>query len=147
MFKTAEQFFKSLNLTEMPELFWNNSVLEKPKDRDIVCHASAWDFYNQKDFRCSILCKNKYGRFSLSVCVSVCLLVHVSCYSSSIQMHVLIWTYLYMKQWNTYDYWQKMVIRIIIWAKVIFILDQMVLNITYASLGLSYLYKAISINL
>jgi hypothetical protein len=33
------------------DLFWKNSVLIKPKDREIVCHASAWDFYDQKDFR------------------------------------------------------------------------------------------------
>lgn len=28
-------------------------MLEKPTDgREVVCHASAWDFYNRKDFRC-----------------------------------------------------------------------------------------------
>ena len=32
--------------------FWEGSILEKPKDgRELVCHASAWDFYNGKDFR------------------------------------------------------------------------------------------------
>ncbi|CAH1187235.1 unnamed protein product [Phyllotreta striolata] len=51
IFKTAEQFFKSINLTEMPETFWKNSILEKPADRELICHASAWDFYDQKDFR------------------------------------------------------------------------------------------------
>ncbi|KAF5275953.1 hypothetical protein FQA39_LY00749 [Lamprigera yunnana] len=52
MFQTADDFFASLNLTKMPELFWANSIIEKPKDgRDLVCHASAWDFYDQKDFR------------------------------------------------------------------------------------------------
>ncbi|CAG9818311.1 unnamed protein product [Phaedon cochleariae] len=51
IFRTAEEFFKSINLTEMPETFWNNSILSKPKDRDIICHASAWDFYDRKDFR------------------------------------------------------------------------------------------------
>ncbi|XP_074039099.1 angiotensin-converting enzyme [Leptinotarsa decemlineata] len=51
IFKTAEEFFKSINLTEMPQTFWDNSILVKPKDREIVCHASAWDFYDQKDFR------------------------------------------------------------------------------------------------
>ena len=38
-------------MTAMPELFWKNSILTKPKDRDIICHASAWDFYDGKDFR------------------------------------------------------------------------------------------------
>ena len=51
MFETAEEFFTSLGLIEMPPEFWNNSIIEKPEDRDIVCHASAWDFYNTNDFR------------------------------------------------------------------------------------------------
>lgn len=51
MFRTAEEFFKSLGLLPMPETFWNKSMIVKPEGRDVVCHASAWDFYNQKDFR------------------------------------------------------------------------------------------------
>ncbi|XP_062576365.1 uncharacterized protein LOC134238260 [Saccostrea cucullata] len=51
MFKTAESFFKSLGLEPMPEPFWNKSMIVKPPGRDVICHASAWDFYNQKDFR------------------------------------------------------------------------------------------------
>ncbi|XP_068081591.1 angiotensin-converting enzyme isoform X2 [Anabrus simplex] len=51
MFKLAEQFFTSLNLSAMPELFWERSILSKPEDREIICHASAWDFYDAKDFR------------------------------------------------------------------------------------------------
>lgn len=52
IFQLADEFFTSLNLEPMPETFWNNSILEKPKDgRDLVCHASAWDFYDGKDFR------------------------------------------------------------------------------------------------
>ncbi|XP_015606240.1 angiotensin-converting enzyme [Cephus cinctus] len=51
IFRLAEEFFVSLNLTRMPDLFWKNSILEKPNDREIVCHASAWDFYDGKDFR------------------------------------------------------------------------------------------------
>ncbi|KFM75117.1 Angiotensin-converting enzyme, partial [Stegodyphus mimosarum] len=31
--------------------FWKNSIIEKPKDREIVCHASAWDFSDGKDVR------------------------------------------------------------------------------------------------
>lgn len=51
-FETADDFFKSLNLQGVPELFWENSILEKPNDgRDLVCHASAWDFYDGEDFR------------------------------------------------------------------------------------------------
>jgi hypothetical protein len=51
MFKLAEEFFTSLNLSAMPETFWERSILEKPKDTDLICHASAWDFHDGKDFR------------------------------------------------------------------------------------------------
>lgn len=52
MFRVSEEFFTSLGLLEMPPEFWDKSMLEKPSDgRDVVCHASAWDFYNRKDFR------------------------------------------------------------------------------------------------
>ncbi|NXQ63440.1 ACE enzyme, partial [Anthoscopus minutus] len=52
MFRVSEEFFTSLGLLEMPTEFWEESMLEKPTDgREVVCHASAWDFYNRKDFR------------------------------------------------------------------------------------------------
>uniref|UniRef100_A0A2K6P2V7 Angiotensin-converting enzyme n=1 Tax=Rhinopithecus roxellana TaxID=61622 RepID=A0A2K6P2V7_RHIRO len=52
MFKEADDFFTSLGLLPVPPEFWNKSMLEKPADgREVVCHASAWDFYNGKDFR------------------------------------------------------------------------------------------------
>ncbi|XP_070194515.1 angiotensin-converting enzyme-like isoform X1 [Littorina saxatilis] len=52
IFHVADDFFASLGLTPMPQEFWNGSMLEKPQDgREVVCHASAWDFYNGIDFR------------------------------------------------------------------------------------------------
>uniref|UniRef100_K7FAQ8 Angiotensin-converting enzyme n=1 Tax=Pelodiscus sinensis TaxID=13735 RepID=K7FAQ8_PELSI len=52
MFRVSEEFFTSLGLMPMPPEFWEKSMLEKPSDgREVVCHASAWDFYNRKDFR------------------------------------------------------------------------------------------------
>lgn len=52
MFEEADNFFTSLGLLPVPLEFWNKSMLEKPTDgREVVCHASAWDFYNGKDFR------------------------------------------------------------------------------------------------
>ncbi|XP_011803322.1 PREDICTED: angiotensin-converting enzyme isoform X2 [Colobus angolensis palliatus] len=52
MFKEADDFFTSLGLLPVPPEFWSKSMLEKPTDgREVVCHASAWDFYNGKDFR------------------------------------------------------------------------------------------------
>lgn len=51
MYQLAEEFFLSIGLEPMPESFWRLSMLEKPPDRQVVCHASAWDFYNGTDFR------------------------------------------------------------------------------------------------
>uniref|UniRef100_A0A1E1WWB8 Angiotensin-converting enzyme n=1 Tax=Tityus obscurus TaxID=1221240 RepID=A0A1E1WWB8_TITOB len=49
--KLAEQFFVSLGLQPMTKEFWSNSLFEKPKDRKVVCHASAWDLCDKRDFR------------------------------------------------------------------------------------------------
>ncbi|KAH3692651.1 hypothetical protein DPMN_193805 [Dreissena polymorpha] len=51
MYRLAEEFFVSIGLQPMPDSFWTNSMLVKPPDRDVVCHASAWDFHNGTDFR------------------------------------------------------------------------------------------------
>ncbi|XP_061182126.1 angiotensin-converting enzyme-like [Saccostrea echinata] len=51
MYRVAEDFFKSIGMEDMTDEFWQNSMLVKPEDRDVVCHASAWDFYDGKDFR------------------------------------------------------------------------------------------------
>lgn len=51
IFQLGDEFFQSLNMTKLPDLFWKESVLEKPTDREIICHASAWDFMGQDDVR------------------------------------------------------------------------------------------------
>ncbi|XP_043950381.1 angiotensin-converting enzyme [Drosophila biarmipes] len=52
MFQIADDFFTSMNLTKLPQSFWEKSIIEKPTDgRDLVCHASAWDFYLVDDVR------------------------------------------------------------------------------------------------
>ncbi|MDG1306834.1 MAG: M2 family metallopeptidase [Porticoccaceae bacterium] len=51
MTKTAEGFFTSLGLPPLPESFYQNSMLKKPRDRNVVCHASAWDIDNGNDPR------------------------------------------------------------------------------------------------
>ena len=52
MFKLAEDFFVSINISRLPQSFWDDSILERPPDgRDMVCHASAFDFGNSRDFR------------------------------------------------------------------------------------------------
>jgi peptidyl-dipeptidase A len=51
MVKVAEAFFTSLGLAALPETFWKRSLFTKPKDRDVVCHASAWDVDFDEDLR------------------------------------------------------------------------------------------------
>jgi peptidyl-dipeptidase A len=51
MVRYAEGFFKSLGFEPLPGTFWKRSQFIKPRDRDVVCHASAWDIDNQDDLR------------------------------------------------------------------------------------------------
>src|SRR5262249_3835873 len=41
--KLGEAFFTSLGLDPLPKTFWERSMFTKPRDREVVCHASAWD--------------------------------------------------------------------------------------------------------
>jgi peptidyl-dipeptidase A len=54
MYKTAEQFFTSINLYPMTPKFWAFSMFEKPTDRDVVCHPSAFDMAYHDDYRVKI---------------------------------------------------------------------------------------------
>jgi peptidyl-dipeptidase A len=47
----GENFFKSLGFAELPKTFWERSLFVKPQDRDVVCHASAWDIDQKDDLR------------------------------------------------------------------------------------------------
>jgi peptidyl-dipeptidase A len=51
MVKYGEGFFTSLGFAPLPETFWERSLFLKPKDRDVVCHASAWDIDSVNDVR------------------------------------------------------------------------------------------------
>jgi len=51
MVKTGEAFFTSLGLEPLPETFWERSMFVKPRDRDVVCHASAWSVDQADDLR------------------------------------------------------------------------------------------------
>ncbi len=51
MVRYGENFFKSLGFAPLPATFWGRSQFIKPRDRDVVCHASAWDVDNQDDLR------------------------------------------------------------------------------------------------
>jgi len=49
--KAGEAFYLSLGLDPLPKTFWERSMLVKPRDRDVVCHASAWDVTYDDDVR------------------------------------------------------------------------------------------------
>jgi len=51
MVKYGEGFFTSMGFAPLPSSFWERSLFTKPADRDVVCHASAWDIDNQDDLR------------------------------------------------------------------------------------------------
>lgn len=51
MVKTGEAFFTSLGMQPLPKTFWERSLFLKPKDRNVVCHASAWDVGLSGDLR------------------------------------------------------------------------------------------------
>jgi peptidyl-dipeptidase A len=51
MVETAEAFFVSLGLDPLPQTFWERSMIVRPEDREVVCHASAWDLDDEEDVR------------------------------------------------------------------------------------------------
>ncbi len=51
MVRYAEGFFVSLGLEPLPAPFWTNSMFVRPRDREVVCHASAWDLDFVNDLR------------------------------------------------------------------------------------------------
>ena len=51
MVKYGENFYSSLGFAPLPKTFWERSLFTKPADREVVCHASAWDIDNKDDIR------------------------------------------------------------------------------------------------
>jgi peptidyl-dipeptidase A len=51
MVKYGEGFFTSLGFAPLPATFWERSLFLRPRDRDVVCHASAWDIDTVEDVR------------------------------------------------------------------------------------------------
>ncbi len=60
MVKTGESFYTSLGFAALPQTFWERSQFTRPKDREVVCHASAWDVDNLSDVRIK-MCTNVNG--------------------------------------------------------------------------------------
>ncbi|MFO0581435.1 MAG: M2 family metallopeptidase [Anaeromyxobacter sp.] len=63
MTKTAEAFYTSLGLDPLPQTFWERSMLTKPRDREVVCHASAWDVTFAADLRIKMCIRPKEEDF------------------------------------------------------------------------------------
>tara|TARA_R110000751_G_scaffold2018_18_gene10268 strand:- start:54897 stop:56744 length:1848 start_codon:yes stop_codon:yes gene_type:complete len=63
MVRTGEQFFSSLGFDPLPGTFWERSQFVKPQDRDVVCHASAWDVDNVDDLRIKMCIKKNADDF------------------------------------------------------------------------------------
>jgi peptidyl-dipeptidase A len=51
MVRVAERFFMSLGFDPLPDSFWERSMFVRPRDREVVCHASAWDVDSVDDVR------------------------------------------------------------------------------------------------
>jgi peptidyl-dipeptidase A len=51
MVRTGERFYTSLGFAPLPRTFFERSLFVRPKDRDVVCHASAWDIDYAEDIR------------------------------------------------------------------------------------------------
>ena len=51
MVRYGEGFFSSLGFDPLPKTFWERSMFVKPQDREVVCHASAWDIDYVDDLR------------------------------------------------------------------------------------------------
>jgi len=57
MVEVGETFFTSLGFDPLPETFWERSLITKPADREVVCHASAWDLDDLDDIRIKMCTK------------------------------------------------------------------------------------------
>lgn len=60
MVKSAETFFTGIGFDPLPESFWERSMFQQPSDRDVVCHASAWNLDSVDDLRIK-MCIQKTG--------------------------------------------------------------------------------------
>ena len=49
LFRTADDFYASMGLRRAPETLFEKSMMRKPADgRQVLCHATAWDFHDKK---------------------------------------------------------------------------------------------------
>jgi len=60
MVRSAEDFYVSLGMDRLPDTFWERSQFSKPADRDVVCHASAWNLDGVEDLRIKMCITQTY---------------------------------------------------------------------------------------
>jgi peptidyl-dipeptidase A len=63
MVKAGEGFYSSLGFEALPKTFWERSQFVKPRDREVICHASAWDIDSKDDIRIKMCTKVNSGDF------------------------------------------------------------------------------------
>lgn len=63
MVRYGERFFLSLGFDPLPKTFWERSLFVKPRDREVVCHASAWDIDGEEDLRIKMCIEPKEEDF------------------------------------------------------------------------------------
>lgn len=51
MFRKSDEFYKSMGLVGSEMSYGPKALIVKPRDREVVCHGSAWDFCDREDFR------------------------------------------------------------------------------------------------
>ena len=57
MVKTGEGFFSSMGFAPLPATFYERSQITKPLDREVICHASAWNLDSKDDLRIKMCTK------------------------------------------------------------------------------------------
>ncbi|MES3030372.1 MAG: M2 family metallopeptidase [Pseudomonadota bacterium] len=57
MVKTGENFYSSVGMSPLPDTFWRRSMVTRPRDREVVCHASAWNIDDRDDIRIKMCTK------------------------------------------------------------------------------------------
>lgn len=57
MVQTGEGFYSSLGFAPLPDTFWTRSQFLKPQDREVLCHASAWNVDEKDDLRIKMCIK------------------------------------------------------------------------------------------
>jgi peptidyl-dipeptidase A len=64
MTQRAENFYVSLGMPKLPESYWQKTQFIKPRDREVQCHASAWDMNMAGDVRTKMCIKPNEEEFT-----------------------------------------------------------------------------------